>query len=428
MALAIKQPDENTVNALLKLLMKERPSGYGKTLKVVYCITKDENQNLRIPVALARQLWNIQTPDYTQLPRYKIEDKIILGEGGRDHQIPTYNNLAETIIKDKATYLSVYCGAGKSIMASKLICELGLVTAVVTDSTLIFPQWVNIFKKNTSAVVAEITSAVDVLPPANIYVMMITAVGKMHPKVLESIKFLVVDEALYFMTPKRIPALLNFTPCYTLGLCAEVKRTDGLHSFLPYFFGNKVIRKISDSPFTVYRVETKFKPTVRQMRWSGRMDWNELLKSLADDENRNQLFIDLCIKLKDSKIILGTKRKKQARYIHDKLKEAGESVALLIEDSKNFPQCRILIGIYAKLGKGVDVKNLCLDWEGDVFDTAIMALDLVNPEQFVGRVFRHPTPVVYDFVDDNSTLKRHFDEERSKWYQSRQGRIVKMIL
>ena len=230
------------------------------------------------------------------------------------------------------------------------------------------------------------------------------------------------------MTPKRIPALLNFTPCYTLGLCAEVKRTDGLHSFLPYFFGNKVIRKISDSPFTVYRVETKFKPTVRQMRWSGRMDWNELLKSLADDENRNQLFIDLCIKLKDSKIILGTKRKKQARYIHDKLKEAGESVALLIEDSKNFPQCRILIGIYAKLGKGVDVKNLCLDWEGDVFDTAIMALDLVNPEQFVGRVFRHPTPVVYDFVDDNSTLKRHFDEERSKWYQSRQGRIVKMIL
>jgi hypothetical protein len=428
MALAIKTPDEATVNALLKLLMKERPNGYGKEKKIVYAITRDEEGHLRIPMALAKQLWQIQTPDYTQLQRYKIEDRIVLGEGGRDHQIATYTRLSDTILKDRCTYLSVYCGAGKTVMASKLICELGLITAVVTDSTLIFPQWVGMFRKNTSAVVAEITSPVEALPPANVYVMMITAAGKMNPKLLESIKLLVVDEALYFMTPKRLQALLNFTPCYTLGLCAEVKRNDGLHCFLPYFFGSNIIRKISENPFIVYRVETKFKPIVKQMRWTGRTDWNEVLRSLGDNEERNQMLVDLCIKLKEDKIILGTKRKNHAQYIHDKLKEAGESVALLMEDAKTFPPCRILIGIYAKMGKGVDVKNLCEDWEGEVFNVAILALDIVNPEQFVGRVFRHNNPIIYDFVDDFSTLKKHFDDERATWYKSRSGKIIKMIM
>src|SRR5579885_2205284 len=428
MALAIKQPDEDGTNKLLKLLVRTRPSGYGKNMKTVYCVTKDEEGNLRIPLSLSIILWIIKIPDYIQLPRYKIDNKIVLGEGGRDYQITTYNRLVDVILKDRCTFLSLYCGGGKTVMACKLFCDLGLVTAVVTDSTVIYPQWISYLQKNTSAVVVGIDSPVSVLPQANIYVMMITAVYKMHPKTLENIKLLIVDEATYFMTPKRIPGLLNFTPCYTLGLCAEVRRSDGMEIFLPYLFGSTVIREISENPFTVYRVDTKFKPVVQNMRWTGRMDWNVLLKSLADNEERNKLFIELCLKLKENKIIIGTKRKKQAQYLHDKLKELGESVAILMENMKTFPPCRILIGIYQKMGKGVDVKNLCEAWEGDVFDVAILALDIVNPEQFVGRVFRHNNPVVYDFVDDNSTLKKHFSESREPWYRQRNGQIIKTIM
>jgi hypothetical protein len=430
MALAIKYPGDAGATELMKMLVKERPTGFGKTSKIIYAIMRDEEGNLRIPVALCKQLWNLVLPDYLQLPRYKIDNKIEIGAEGRNDQIPIYQRLTESIVKDRYTFLSIYCGFGKSVIATKLACELGLITGFATDSTLIFPQWVNYLKKNTNAVVAAIDSPVEVLPPAHFYVFMITACGKMHPKILEPIKLLIVDEATYFMTPKRVPALMHFTPSYTLGLCAEVKRDDRMECFLPYFFGTTLIREISQKPFLVYRVDTPFKPTFQMMRYTGRPDWNLVLKSLADNEERNNIFIKLCLKLKTSKIIIGTKRKKQAQYIHDKLKEAGESVALLMENAKNFPPCRILIGIYGKMGKGVDPKNLCLAWEGDVFDVAIFGLDLVNPEQFVGRVFRHKNPIIYDFVDDLSTLRKHFESEakekpgRIVWYKSRNGTVI----
>jgi hypothetical protein len=153
-----------------------------------------------------------------------------------------------------------------------------------------------------------------------------------------------------------------------------------------------------------------------------------VLESLAENEERNEDIIYLCRSLPESKIIIGTKRKDQAKYLHQRLVELGEKCALLIGNSKEIPQCRILVGIYSKMGKGVDVKNLCPDWEGDVFDVAIYGLDLTKPEQFLGRIFRHPTPVAYDFVDDYSTLRKHFDENRLPWCLSRNGKVVNMII
>lgn len=428
MAVSLKITDPQILNLLMGILVKEKPVNMGKGTEKIYCITRDEEGNFRVPVPLARQLWNIQTPDYTQLPRKQISCSIVLGAGGREHQIPTYQRLAEVMIAYKAAFLSSFCGFGKTLFGVKLFADLGLCTAVLTDSTVIFPQWVKVLKESTNAVVCEIKSPVDVLPPADIYVMMITACQKMSPKILEPVKLLLVDEALYFLTPCRIPGILNFTPCYTLGLCAEVKRADGMHCFLPHIFGNTVIRRISDKPFTVFRVETQFKPTVKQMRYGGRMDWNLVLESLADNKERNDMIVRLCREIPDSKIIVGTKRKTQAKYLYDELEKLGEKVGLLIEKATSFPQCRVLIGTYSKMGKGVDVKNLCENWEGEVFDVAILALDLTNPEQFVGRVFRHNNPVVYDIVDDFSTLRKHFEKERVPWYLTRNGTIHKIAL
>jgi len=432
MALIIKYPGDVGATELMKLLVRERPTGFGKQMKTIYAIMRDDEGNLRIPVALCKQLWNLSLPDYTQLTRYKIENNIEVGADGRKEQIQTYERLTESIVKHRFVFLSLYCGAGKTVLGTKLACDLGITTAFVTDSALLFPQWVQYLKKNTGAIVAAIDSPVEVLPPAHFYVFMITACGKMHPKILEPIKFLIVDEATYFMTPKRVPALMHFTPAYTLGLCAEVTRDDKMECFLPYFFGNNLIRQISQNPFLVYRVETPFKPVWQMMRYTAKPDWNLVLKSLAENEERNNIMIKLLVKLRQngSKVIFGTKRKKQAQYIHDKLKELGESVAILMENAKNFPPCRILIGIYGKMGKGVDPKNLCTNWEGDVFDVAVLGADLCKPEQFVGRVFRHKNPIIYDFVDDLSTLRKHFESEskekpgRIVWYKSRNGTII----
>jgi hypothetical protein len=429
MSVSIKMPTDPKMQEFLAAhLVKEKPVNMGASKEQMYCLTQDAQGNIRIPYIFAKMVWGFQGPDYTQLPRRKIECNIQLGKDGRDYQLETYQHLCQLLIQTRCAFLSLFCGAGKTIIAIKLLAELGIKTAVVTDATLIFPQWVKVLKENTTARIAEIKSPVAELPDADVYVFMVHAAGKMNPVVLESIKLLVVDEATYFMTPTYLPALLNFTPAYTLGLCAEIKRDDGMHCFLPYLFGPNIIRRISTKPFTVYRVETPYKPVIQYQRFGGKLDWNALLDSLANNQEFNDEIVKLCISLSDSRIIIGTKRVDQAKYLYEQLKAKGQSAGLLIQNVKMIPQCRVLVGIYKKMGKGVDVKNLCPEWEGEVFDVAMLAADICNPEQFVGRVFRHNNPVVYDFVHDNRTLRKHFDKDREPWYKSRQGVIQKVAL
>ena len=436
MALTLGPLDSKNLNLILTHLKHTRRINFGKDKEDIYCMVKDENNNIRVPFSFARQLWGIDSLNYTELPRKQIECKIELGFGGRDFQIPIYNKLVEDILANKCSFLSLHCGAGKTILAVKLFSDLGLKTAVLTDGTLIFPQWVNVLKSQTNANVVSVEGKKKLingkLPDGDIYVMMVDIARKMHPSTLKHIDLLIVDEATYFLTPTRIPAILNFTPSYVLGLCAEVKRDDGCHKFLPHIFGTNPIRKISDSEFIVYRVETKYKPTIKHQYGRRGPDWNTVINSLSTNRKRNDDIIKLCLSL-DGKIIIGTKRKSQAKYIHKQLEAAGESTALLIEKAKTFPQCRILVGIYAKMGKGVDTKNLCQEWEGEVFNIAILAMDLCKPEQFVGRIFRHHNPIVYDLVDDNSTLRKHFDgngktKGRKHWYLARNAIIKKMLL
>lgn len=443
MALAIKIPEQHLLNFLLSNLVKKIPTGIGNKTQDVYCVTKDNEGNLRVPLGFAKQLWNLTLKSYDQLPRKQITCDIELGWSGdgidRSYQIPTYEKMSSLILKNNMTFLSLYCGAGKTKLAITLFAELGLKTAVLTDSTLIFPQWVKILKENTNARFCEIDSFKNFskkygnkLPDADIYIIMVKCAQKMHSSILSSIQFLIVDEATYFMTPTYIPAILNFTPSYTLGLCAEIKRDDGTHKFLPYLFGENVIRQISSRPFTVYNLKTNYYPKIEPAGYGRRgPNWNTLINSLSENKNRNDDIVKLtqigiC---KEGRIIIGCKRKIQVIYIYDQLKKLGESVATLMEDSKTFPQCRILVGIYKKMGKGVDVKNLCESWEGEVFNIAILAIDLCKPEQFVGRIFRHNNPIVFDMVDDYSTLRRHFYDEVKKigrqiWFLERNANII----
>jgi hypothetical protein len=409
---------------------------YGDRKQIITTVNAfkvDKKGRLRIPMAFALKMWpNLTLPSYQQLPRNPIHCTTELGFEGKDYQIPAFETIARLLIDTRSAFLSLQCGGGKTEVAVKIIADFGLKTAVLTDVKNIFPQWVNVIKKRTNARVCEIKSVKDLkgapLPDADIYVFMVDAAGKMDPEMLKEIKFLVVDEATYFMTPKKCPAMLNFTPSYTLGLCAEIRRTDGMHHFIPHFFGDQMYRRISDKPFVIHRVNTVYKPKRVNQRYRHGPDWNEVLKSLAENKERNEDIIWLCRSLPHAKIIVGSKRVDQVMYIYNRLKELGESVEKLTGNDNGINNCRILVGIYGKMGRGIDVKNLAPDWEGDVFDTCIMALDLTKPEQFVGRVFRHSDPTVYQLVDDDKTIRKHFDKSCKPWYITRKGVVYECLL
>ena len=419
--------DVNLLKFLNDTLVYQLIGDKKQIVGTVNAMMSDGEGNLRIPMPFAKKLWNLTLPGYLELPRNPIHCTTVLGYGGRDYQVSAFEQIAQMLIDYHSAFLSLQCGGGKTEVAVKLIADFGLKTAVLTDVSLIFPQWVTVLQERTNARVCAIKSASQIdpdvgLPDADVYVFMVTAAGKMNPKWLKAIKFLIVDEATYFMTPEKSWPILNFSPSYTLGLCAEIKRTDGAHKLMPFFFGDQMIRRISDKPFEIYRIDTPYKPTIQNQRYRHGPDWNVVLKSLSEHKERNEDILWLCrYHLPHAKIIVGTKRKAQALYLYNRLKEMGEDVQKLIGNDNKIENCRILVGIYSKMGRGVDVKNLAPDWEGDVFDTAIVALDLCNPEQFIGRVFRHPNPTVYHLIDDYSSLRKHYDKECAPWYKSRKG-------
>jgi hypothetical protein len=91
----------------------------------------------------------------------------------------------------------------------------------------------------------------------------------------------------------------------------------------------------------------------------------------------------------------------------------NESVAILVESETEFDRgCRVLIGTTSKAGVGFD---------HDKLDALILASDLEDYFiQYLGRVFRRldVTPIVFDLVDENSILKRHFATRKAVYLES----------
>lgn len=433
MSIAIIPPeDPNLIKMLTQSLVRQVFDEKKRPIKTISAIINDPDGNWRIPVAFAHQTLGMHLPDYRMLPRVPIACSTVLGFGGRDYQIPAYDVITKMLVDTHFAFLSLQCGGGKTELAAKIISDFGLKTAVITDVSALFPQWVKVLREKTNARICEIESATEYenkdLPDADVYVFMITAVGRIHPRKMDHIKFMVVDEATYLMTPQKCWPLLHLRPAYTLGLCAQIKRKDGMHVLVPCFFGGGMFRRISDTPFLVHRVNTKYKPKIVNQKYRRGPDWNVLLESFVTNMERNEDIVYMCRCLPKSKIVVGTNRVDHANWIANRLRELGESVDTLIGNDNKVNNCRILVGIYAKMGRGIDIKNLAPDWEGDVFDTAFVTMDLTDVEQFIGRVFRHSDPVVYHWVDDYRTLNKHFVKSCVPWYLSRNGTIDEIII
>jgi superfamily II DNA or RNA helicase len=111
------------------------------------------------------------------------------------------------------------------------------------------------------------------------------------------------------------------------------------------------------------------------------------------------------------------KRGEQGKYIVDELVKQGENVTDLIGSNQDFDRdARILVGTCQKVGVGFDHAKL---------DALLLATDVEEYfVQYLGRVFRtkDTEPIIFDFVDNNSILFKHFNTRR-KVYQEHGGTV-----
>jgi superfamily II DNA or RNA helicase len=313
-----------------------------------------------------------------------------------------------------ATLISCYPGFGKTILSIYIASKIGLQTIIIVNRVVLMKQWKEAIENfcGANAKVFICDSKKQYVPNCDFYICNAINVKKIEEECLKTIGTVIVDEAHLIMSSVLSQSLRFLFPKYLIGLSATPYRTDGFNILLDHYFTeNKIIRKMHQ-PHLVYKINTTFTPEIEYDR-NGNLNWGKIIEAQSLNEDRNNLIIKIIQQFKDRTFLILTKRVEGANILLEKLKIINESVDTFIESKTEFDRhCRILIGTTSKVGVGFD---------HDKLDALILASDLEEYFiQYLGRVFRRhdTTPVVFDLVDNNPILKRHFATRKSTYMEA----------
>jgi len=339
----------------------------------------------------------------------------------RPEQIQCKRDAISFLENHHTVTLSCYTGFGKTITALSLASKIGLKTLICVTRLILIDQWKNQILKYCpstnecvkSCSVIRTNKSFD--PECNFGIINAQNLEKIDPYILESFGTVIIDEVHLVLAKKTFKGLLHIVPRYLIALSATSYRNDGLDALFPIFFGNKKITYKLFRHHIIYRVDTNFIPKP-EYNINGKINWNSMLQSQAENIERNTLICDIVSQFSDRTFLILVKRISQGELLCSLLKQRQENVDTLFGTTQNFDRnCRILIGTSSKIGTGFDFDKL---------DTLIVGADLVDYYiQFLGRIMRTSNiPMVFDLVDKHQILIKHW-YTRQKIYLEHGGEI-----
>jgi len=353
-------------------------------------------------------------------PRDKIEYPILSGifSGSlRENQRVVKREAVGQLSERGCALLSLHVGWGKSVLAVYLACKLKLKTLIVVNRIVLANQWMSLIESMVNPASVQFVKTKQTLDPEmDIYIINAMNVPKFPPGSFKTIGTMICDE-IHLLCAKSLAQLFFYvTPFYLIGLSATPHRPDGLDQLLDLYFGERKIIKPLFRNHTVYAIHTGFKPDVIYTE-DGRLDWNSVLTSQSQDNDRNNTIVNIIVALENRSVLVLCKRIEQGRTLVSRLEALGESVTDLLGSKREFDtEARIVIATNQKCGVGFSHNRL---------DALLLASDAESYFiQYLGRVFRTPDvePIVIDLIDNHSVLKKHF-RTRKKVYTDAGGTI-----
>lgn len=317
--------------------------------------------------------------------------------------------VSDAIKKLKSTgtvFMALYTGMGKTAMAIYISIYLKLKTVIICHFDTVRRQWPKEYEKFSggSVRVQFVEGANAKLSPfADVYVIGVQKAAKMNADDFIKIGTVIIDESHICTVSAFAETLLKFHPRYLIGLSATPDRKDGLESLFYFYFGkpDRFIILKEKKDFTVYKYKTKYKPEISYTVVNGKTvpNWNVIVNSIEENTERWLEIANIAIKHPNEKIIILCNRKVLSRGIYDTLTELGESVDLLIENTKAWDMsARILVAGFKKGGVGLNDPNLTM---------CIIASDTKDSRQLEGRI-RTSNSILYHVVDNYKTFDNHY--------------------
>ena len=343
--------------------------------------------------------------------------KIIFNSTLRTEQKEVRKEIIENLNKFGSTIVSAYTGFGKSITTIYIASKLKLKTLIILNRLVLIKQWKESIEKFCDNSTVQCLKPKSIKQDCDFYIINAMNIHKMGHNFFLDIGFVVIDEIHLIVAEKLSSCLQYITPRYIIGLSATPNRFDGLDILFDLYCGeSRVFRKLNRHHIA-YEVNTKFTPTV-ELGTNGKINWNSVIESQSNDVSRNELIIKIIKKFNDRIFLVICKRISQATYILQRLEEENEDVTGLFGKRMEYNQnSRILVGTTGKCSTGFDHPRL---------NTLLLASDVeAYYQQVLGRIFRikEGTPIVFDLVDNNPILKKHWRTRRAVYID--QGGIVK---
>ena len=365
----------------------------------------------------------VSKPSYDQYK--KICDDCTFIGSLREEQKSIKEEAITNLNQTGACLISAYPGFGKTCTSIYITSKIKLQTVIIINRIVLMNQWEEAIRKfcpnaNIVCVKPNTPSKRQKQSDFSPDYIIVNAVNipKIGQEMFKNVGVVIVDEAHLIMSQVLSQGLFYIFPKYIIGLSATPYRIDGLDALMTLYFTDKKIIRNLHRNHTVYRVDTGFTPEVEYDR-NGKVIWSKILEQQCLNQQRNALILDIVQKHPTRFFLVLSKRTEQAQYLYDCLLERNENVSLLIGSNTTFnKEARVLIGTSSKIGVGFDHSKM---------DALILASDLEQYFiQYLGRVFRteEVEPLIFDLVDNNNILKKHFATRRSVYTQAG-GKIVK---
>jgi superfamily II DNA or RNA helicase len=345
----------------------------------------------------------------------------------REHQISIVEETTAHLQQYRCATIAVPPGNGKTVMGCYFSTWCKTITVIVTHLTGLADQWYKALEKFTDAKIWYVGNKKTPMPAeANVIICLDGRLKKLPTEYKQNIGMLIVDEAHCFVSQKRAQVFFEIQPRYVIALTATPIKKNGMHIVTELACGSHRVYRENEKPFTYMKVETGI-VGVRKLNLEGELIFDKLLKSIALNAVRNQLIVDMVMAIPMHKVLILTKLTDHTTILYNKFVELKESVDFLCGSKRTYKDSRILIGTVSKIGTGFDEENACDDFKGKRLSTAILACSFASEPllyQNVGRVFRHNAPTVIYLVDNDPTLKRHWDLCR-RWFNNNKGVVFK---
>lgn len=384
----------------------------------------------------------IYLPRFYGLDNYGDPEMIILPEGNpicvsfkgelRDYQVELVNTWITKTKKHGCGLIEADCGAGKTVIATKIIADLGKKTLIIVHKDFLAKQWrerLNQFIPD--AKIGLIQGPIVDIEDKDIVIGMLQSLSMKDysPDIFKEFGFTIIDECHHISAEVFSRVLFKSVTKHMLGLSATMERQDKLTPIFKMFLGPIVARwkRGAQENVTVkaieYSCDNKEYNTVA-LNYRGQTDYVKMITKITEFSHRTEFILKV---LKNNwlntggQILVIGHRKTQLIYIHDAIKHMGFATVgyyiggmkekdLKISEGKN-----IVIATYQMAEEALDIKSLT---------TILMATPKKDVRQSVGRIMRSKgDKLVLDIVDSHSNFQRYWSERR-RWYNRQHFNVI----